>query len=259
MITKNELKYYSNLLKKKFREEEKKFIAEGEKIVVEGLKSSFIYEKIFATHEFYENKKDYLDDLITGKDILEILKSQDFNKISDTVHSQGIAAVFNIPQNKNQLDQISSNLIVCLNNISDPGNVGTILRNCDWFGINEIILTKECAEIYNPKTIRASMGSIFHLKIFDETDFTLLSILKKKNYKLLTADIKGENIYKYKFPEKAVISFSNEAWGPTPELLEVSDNLITIPKYGNAESLNVASASAIILSKIKAMESNGIN
>jgi TrmH family RNA methyltransferase len=253
MITKNELKYYSSLLKKKFREEEKKFIAEGEKIVIEGLKSNFNCEKIFTTHEFYKNKKDYLDDLFSNVKI-EIIKNQDFKKISDTVHFQGLAAVFDIPQNKNHIGQISSNLIVGLDNISDPGNVGTILRNCDWFGINEVILTSGCAEIYNPKTIRASMGSIFHLKIFEETDSTLLSNLKYKDYKLLTADVKGENINRYKFPEKAVIIFSNEAWGPAPDILDISDNIITIPKYGNAESLNVASASAIILSKIKTQE-----
>jgi TrmH family RNA methyltransferase len=247
MITKNELKYYSGLLKKKFREKEKKFIAEGEKIVAEGLKSNFTCEKIFAAHEFYENKKDHLDELFDSINI-EILKNQDFKKISDTVNSQGIAAVFNIPKNKNQ---INSNLIVGLDNISDPGNVGTILRNCDWFGVNEVIVTRKCAEIYNPKTIRASMGSIFHIKIFNEADSSLFSDLRGKNYKLLTADIKGKNIYKYKFPERAVIIFSNEAWGPSPELLEISDNIITIPKYGNAESLNVAIASAIILSKIK--------
>ena len=251
MISKNELKYFSNLLKKKFRLEEQKFIAEGEKIVEEGLRSSFTCEKIFVTNVFLENKGEFLDDLITNKNILEIIKNQDFKKISDTVSFQGIAAVFQIPQKENSLEKINSNLIICLDRISDPGNVGTIIRNCDWFGIKNIMLTKGCAEIYNPKTVRASMGSIFHLKILNEIEMNLLSNFKNKNYKILTADIKGENIFNFNLPGKSVIVFSNESSGSSAELLEISDHIITIPKYGNAESMNVASASAVILSWLR--------
>ena len=251
MISKNELKYFSGLLKKKFREKDKKFIAEGERIVEEGLRSNFKCEKIIVTHEFYEKKHNHLDELVTNQDILAIIKYQEFKKISDTINSQGIIAVFHIPLKGTQPEQIKTNLVVCLENISDPGNVGTILRNCDWFGINEIILTKGCAEIYNPKTIRASMGAIFHLNIIDEKDTNYLLSLKVKDYKFLTADLKGENIYNFKFPVKSVIAFANEASGPSPELLKISDSLITIPKYGDAESLNVASASAVILSHLK--------
>ncbi len=251
MISKNELKYFSNLLKKKFREKEKKFIAEGEKIVEEGLKSNFKCEKIITTHEFFEKKQKYLDSLVSEKNLLEIIKNQDFKKISDTVNSQGIAAFFQVPQKDDRLTEIRTNFIVCLNNISDPGNVGTILRNCDWFGISEIILIEGCAELYNPKTVRASMGSIFHLNIFNETDLDTLSKLKIKNYKFLTADIKGENIYDFNFPPESIIIFSSEATGPSSEILKITDHLITIPKYGHAESLNVASASAVILSRIK--------
>jgi TrmH family RNA methyltransferase len=253
MITKNELKYYSNLLKKKFRDKEKKFITEGEKIVLEGLDSNFVCEKIFVTHEYLKKDLDFLNSIKVQK-ILEILKKQDFLKLSDTVHSQEIAAVFQIPDNINETDLFSSKLIVCLDNISDPGNVGTILRNCDWFGINWIMLTKGCADIFNPKTLRASMGSIFHLKIFNETDPNFLNDLKKKNYKILIADIKGKNLFDYKFPEKGVIVFSNESAGPGADLIQISDDKITIPKFGKAESLNVASASAVILSMIKNSE-----
>ena len=251
MISKNELKYFSGLLKKKFREKDKKFIAEGERIVEEGLRSNFKCEKIIVTHEFYEKKHNHLDELVTNQDILAIIKYQEFKKISDTINSQGIIAVFHIPLKGTQPEQIKTNLVVCLENISDPGNVGTILRNCDWFGINNIILLKGCAEIYNPKTIRASMGAVFHLNIFNEIELERLSTFKLKGYKILTADLKGEDINSFKFPDKSIIIFSSEASGPSQNLLNISDYLITIPKYGNAESLNVASASAIILSRLK--------
>ena len=138
-----------------------------------------------------------------------------------------------------------------MDNISDPGNAGTILRNCDWFGVNEIILTKGSVEVYNPKTIRASMGSIFHLKIYREIESSFLSKLKENGYKILVTDIKGENINSFVFPGKAVIIFSNESLGPSGEVMEISDDLITIPGYGMAESLNVASASAVILNRVR--------
>jgi RNA methyltransferase, TrmH family len=250
MISKNELKYMSGLLKKKFRENEQKFIAEGEKIVEEGLKSNYKCEKIIITNEFLEKKQDYLKNLPINKNLIETVKNQDFKKLSNTVNFQGIAALFCIPPNKSNIEEIGFNKIICLNELSDPGNVGTIIRNCDWFGLNEIILTRGCAEIYNPKTIRASMGSVFHVNIYNEIDFTSLSILKQKGYKFLTADLKGESIYNYIFPLKSLIFFSNESLGPSSELIEISDCLITIPKYGNAESLNVASASAVILSHV---------
>lgn len=250
MISKNELKYYSGLLGKKFREKEKKFIAEGERIVEEGLKSKFKCEKIIVTHEYFEKKQDYLNNLINDKKILAVIKHQEFKRLSDTVNSQGILAFFEMPQMSNK-QQLKSDYIVCLENISDPGNIGTILRNCDWFGINDIVLTEGCAEIYNPKTIRASMGAVFHLNIIDKTDINYIFNLKTKGYRLLTADLTGENIFSFRFPEKLVIVFANEASGPSPALLKISDYLVTIPKYGSAESLNVASAAAVILSRIK--------
>ena len=256
MISKNELKYFSGLLKKKFREKEQKFIAEGERIVLEGLRSDLKCDKIIVTHELYEKKQNILDELIRDKSILSIIKTQEFKKISNTVNSQGLIAVFQIPQKDIKLNKLENKLIVCLENISDPGNVGTILRNCDWFGIYDIILIKGCADVYNPKTIRASMGAVFHLNIFDEIGFDSLSALKLIGYKIVTADLNRENIYNFSLPGKSIIVFSNEASGPSQNLLNISDHLITIPKYGNAESLNVACASAVILSQLKNIQTN---
>ncbi len=180
-----------------------------------------------------------------------ILNNQEFKKLSDTKTPQGIAAVFHklkLNQDENYLE----NFIVCLDNISDPGNVGTIIRNCDWFGVKEILLSEGCADISNPKTIRASMGSAFHVKFFENRILqSTLQKLKSKGYKILCSDLEGENIFNFKSSLKQVVIFSNEANGPSKEVKEFTDAKITIPKFGKAESLNVASASAIILSVLK--------
>ena len=248
MLTKNELKYYSSLTQKKFRNRENKFIVEGNKIVEEGLDSRSTCEIVLVSNQYYDENQEYLQ-RITKKNIrLEIIKSPDFIGLTDTVTPQGIAAVFHkVVQIEKVIDKLSSILVVCLENISDPGNLGTIIRNCDWFGIKEILLTNNCADIYNPKTIRASMGSIFHLKFFEEITIERLIELKKSGYKILSTDLNGKNIFDYSLPGKSIIIFSNEASGPSPEINGIANEIITIPKTGNAESLNVASASAVIL------------
>jgi TrmH family RNA methyltransferase len=247
MLTKNELKTYSSLIQKKFRNKENKFIAEGSKIVEEGLNSNIKCEIILASQQYYEENLKDLQHIIKKGHRLEILKSQDFSRLTDTVNPQGIAAVFNKPAKfLNAAETLSSKIVVCLENISDHGNLGTIIRNCDWFGIN-ILLVNNCADLYNPKAVRASMGSIFHVRIFEDVPIEHLTGLKKNKYKFLCSDLNGENIYKYTLPDKSIITFSNEASGPSQNIIELTDEKITIPKSGKAESLNVASASAVIL------------
>ena len=114
MISKNELKYFSGLLKKKFREKEQKFIAEGERIVLDGLKSDFKCDKIIVTHELYEKKQNILNELISDRSLLSVIKTQEFKKISNTVNSQGLIAVFQIPQKDIKLNKLENKLIVCL-------------------------------------------------------------------------------------------------------------------------------------------------
>jgi len=249
MITRNELKYYSSLSQKKFRESELKFIVEGLKNVEEGLNSHYDCEIVLTTFEFAELHKNFLSDVKRKKIRIEILRSQDFIRISETKSPQGIAAVFRYAKLKFYPDKTESNVLVYLDNISDPGNLGTIIRTCDWFGINEILISKFSVDYLNPKAIRASMGSIFHLYIFEEVEPALLDDLKLNNYRIICSDLDGKNIYDYKFPDKIVLVFSNEATGPSEVVKTIADDVITIPKYGNAESLNVAIASGIILSK----------
>jgi TrmH family RNA methyltransferase len=249
MLTKNELKYYASLNQKKFRNKENKFIVEGIKVVGEGLNSSFKCETVFVTNQFFEENREHLQRIIKKNLRLEIIKNPEFIRLTDTINPQGIAAVFNKPgKTPKVIEKLNSRLVVCLENISDPGNLGAIIRNCDWFGINEVLLTEDCADIYNPKTIRSAMGSIFHINILKDIQIEKLSILKNNGYNLICTDLNGDNIYTYKPSVKSVVVFSNEASGPSGETIAISDKKVTIPRAGHAESLNVACASAVILS-----------
>jgi RNA methyltransferase, TrmH family len=249
MINKNQLRYYSSLLKKKYRHRERKFLAEGEKIIEEGLKSKYSCEKIFTTHEFYEVKKLFPDSELIKDIPIEVLKKSELQRLTDTVTPQGAAAVFKIPAGK-QPGEIKSSLIIYLENISDPGNLGTILRTCDWFGIDTVLLSENSVDVYNPKVIRGSMGSIFHLDITDEVSINFLQFLKENGYNIICSDIYGKSIYDFKLPGKAVLAFCNEASGPSDLLLKISDYRVTVPKKGNAESLNVGAAAAVVLSEL---------
>ncbi len=140
--------------------------------------------------------------------------------------------------------------MVYLDNVSDPGNAGTILRNCDWFGIKDVLMSEGSVELYNPKVVRSSMGSIFHLNIYEDVSPAHLQELKGKGYRLICSDLAGEDLFDFKPPEKCIVVFSNEAHGPGNEIRERADHIVSIRKKGKAESLNVASASAVILSQL---------
>lgn len=250
MISINDLKYYSSLLIKKYRVKEKKFIVEGIKTVEEGLKSNFTCEVIFITPTFVESNPDKIKSLSkSGIKILQI-KSNEFKRISDTKSPQGIAAVFLKAKELKKLSAVDSNKLIFIDNISDPGNLGAIIRTCDWFGFNNILVGKQSVEYLNPKVIRASMGSIFHLNIYDSIVGKDLSDLKSNGYQLICSDLQGKDIFKFRLENKSIIVFSNESLGPSQEVKNLADDFITIPSNGKAESLNVASAAAIILSKL---------
>jgi RNA methyltransferase, TrmH family len=248
MISKKELQYYSSLLTKKYRKAENKFLVEGKKSVLEGLESSYKCEVVFVTDRFSEENAETITSIPTTKHKIITLKQKEFQKISDTETPQGIAAVFYKP--KLQFSQTSfkeDKIIVMLDNISDPGNLGNIIRNCDWFGIKNILLSENIVDYTNPKVIRASMGSIFHLNIFEEVQTSMLLEIKEKGFEILCADIEGENVFSYRSEKKKILILSSEAHGPSKESEMIGDKKICIPKIGNAESLNVASASAVML------------
>lgn len=248
MISKSDLQYYSSLLSKKHRRAENKFIVEGKKSVLEGLKSNYGCEVVFVTNKFAEEHEDAIAELAKVKKKFISLKQKEFLKISDTETPQGIAAVFMKPEREFSPDIFTDEkLIVMLENISDPGNLGTIIRNCDWFGVKNIFLSDSIVDYTNPKVIRASMGSVFHVNLFEEVKPNRLNDLKESGFEILCADTEGENAFTYKSENKKLLVLSSESHGPSEAIEKISDKKICIPRFGNAESLNVASASAVLL------------
>jgi TrmH family RNA methyltransferase len=137
-----------------------------------------------------------------------------------------------------------------LDSIRDPGNLGTIIRLCDWFGINQLVCSEDTVDCYNPKVIQATMGSIARVQI-NYTDLT--NFIKESKLPIYGASLSGENIYKHTLPEKVILVMGNEANGISSEINSLLTNRITIPQYGeqqDTESLNVASATAILLSEL---------
>lgn len=250
MLSKNQLKYYSSLLNKKQRQEEKKFIVEGLKLISEAVESGFRCEIVVALKDFLDENNSFIKLIEKNKISFDAVKTSELEKLCDTKTPQGVIGVFNFKE-QSKTDLGNEKLIVALENVSDPGNLGTIIRNCDWFGVNNVLLSSDCAERYNPKVIRSSAGSIFHLNIFYENNFYgVLEEQKKLGYKILCADLNGENLYSFIQSGKMILALANEANGPTEKLLEICDLKITIPKKGDAESLNVASASAVLISQL---------
>lgn len=250
MISKNELKYYSSLNIKKFRNQEEKFLVEGKKIVYEGISAGYNCEVVFMTNKFL-SENDELIDFIKKRQIkLQVIKTPEFERISDTRSPQGIAAVFDVKKNRFDIKKFTdADLVVYLDNIADPGNAGTIIRTCDWFGIRNILLSNKTVEFLSPKVIRSSMGSIFHTNIFSNSE-NFLPELKKAGYKIICTDLTGTDIYKMKIPSRIVVVLSGESSGPSESIKQIADEKVTIPGEGKAESLNVASAAAIILSHL---------
>jgi TrmH family RNA methyltransferase len=248
MISKSDLKYYSLLLAKKHRRSEEKFIVEGKRSVLEGLNSNYECEAVFITKEFSDENPDVMTFIEKSDKKIYSLKQKEFEKISDTKSPQGIAAVFAktlLVFSANQF--FDDKIIVMLDNISDPGNLGTIFRNCDWFGVKNILLSENVVDYTNPKVIRSSMGSVFHLNIFEEVKTESLLKLKENSFEVLCSDTAGENALTYRDEKKKILVLSSEAHGPSKEIESITDKKICIPRIGKAESLNVASASAVML------------
>tara|TARA_B110000238_G_scaffold32625_1_gene33428 strand:+ start:34 stop:753 length:720 start_codon:yes stop_codon:yes gene_type:complete len=236
-LSKNHLKLITSLSQKKYRHKYKLFIVEGIKVVQEFLNSSYELEILFST----ECSFSYLDSFIE-------VSEQELKKISSLKTPNKVIALFKIPVQKNSS---SSGLIVALDAINDPGNLGTIIRLCDWFGIDQLLCSKETVDCYNTKVVQSSMGSLTRVAI---SYIDLKEYLTSVSIPVFIADMDGDNIYEMKPPASAVLVMGNEANGISNSIKQIVSTKITIPRYGNSqltESLNVATATAILLSEFR--------
>ncbi|ESU26760.1 rRNA methylase [Flavobacterium saliperosum S13] len=242
MLSKNQIKLITSLQQKKYRKQQQLFFAEGIKVIQELLNSNFELEHLFVTDAVFPE---------VSKIKISTVTEAELKKISALTTPNNCLALFKIPNER----PISENgLIIALDDIRDPGNLGTILRLCDWFGIRQVVCSAETVDIYNPKVVQATMGSITRVNV---TYTDVADYIEKTKLPVFGTFMDGENIYKSKLPSEGVIVMGNEANGISPEIEKLTENRIAIPRFGDlqqTESLNVATATAIILSEFKRLE-----
>ncbi len=246
------IKEIKSLQKKKYRYENQIFFIEGERFVEDAIKSNVKIKKIIIS-EFYLNKNEsMIKEVNQEKYEVFIVEDKLFNSISDTENPQGILAIIGMESFKFEDIITDNNFLIVLDNIQDPGNMGTIIRTADAAGSNGILLSKGCVDIYNPKVLRATMGSVFHIPIFNCEDlYKSLIDLKAKDIKILTSYLKGSTDYfKIDMKTNIAIIIGNEANGVSEEIVSVADELVKIPMFGQAESLNASVASALLMYEV---------
>jgi RNA methyltransferase, TrmH family len=237
MLTKNQIKLITSLKQKKFRTQHQLFVVEGVKVVQEFLNSNYDLDAIFAVDDRFSQ---YNQKFIK-------VDSKELAKISGFSTPNKVLATFKIPS---ALAVDWSALVVALDGINDPGNLGTIIRLCDWFGIENLVCSETTVDCYNPKVVQASMGS--HTRV----NISYLDLTKNlpTTSNCMGTFMDGDSIYEQNLPKTGVIVLGNEANGISEEVEALMQTRLSIPRFGKVkqtESLNVANAAAIILSEFK--------
>lgn len=235
MVTKSQIKQIKQLKHKKYREKTGLFVAEGKKIVLDLLKANLDFIYVFTTKINF------------GLDS-HVISKKDMSSLTHFKNCSDYLGVFVKPSVNHKMLNKNKTLIA-LDEISDPGNLGNIIRTCDWFGVNHIICSKNSVDCYNPKVVQASMGSIS--RVFCHY-MDIPKFIKKNNYKIYVTDLNSKSIYETRFEKKSILIFGSEANGVSDMVLKYSDEKISIPKSGknkNIDSLNIASSVSIVLSE----------
>ena len=245
MISKAQIKQVCQLHQKKYRDQKRLFIAEGPKIVNEILNSNYKVRNIFAVKEYSTSGIQHPVSVVSNKEL---------ESISTLTTPNQVLGVFEIPSPLvPRLLSFASELVLALDNIRDPGNLGTIIRIADWFGISHIFCSETCVDVYNPKVIQATMGSVARVEInyINLNSFLSESLILNPKSLIYAAVMNGKNIYTEKLSDKGIILIGNESKGISENLMQFVTNKISIPNFGRAESLNAAIAAAIICSEFK--------
>ncbi len=237
--SKSQLKLIKSLQQKKFRVKTGLFVVEGIKVVNELLNSTFELEQLLCVDSVLEDYQEHNPISISANDLKKVSSLKSPNKI---------IALFKIPEG---IINESNDLKVVLDDVNDPGNLGTIIRLCDWFGVKNLICSKNTVDCYNAKVVQSTMGSLTRVSI---QYIDLERYLSKVNQPVYIADMEGENIYQATLPKNGIIVMGNEANGVSNAVRALVENKISIPRFGDlqqTESLNVATATSIILSEFR--------
>lgn len=241
----NLFKDTKKLKDRKGRTKSSKYIIEGFRLVEEAFKARISIEYLFLQQGEEEKLYKYLGEYLNNTKIF-ILREQLFRELSSTSKPQGIIAVVKIIENQIKKEE---NFYLLCDKIQDPGNLGTIIRTAHAAGVDGIILTKGTVDIFNDKTIRATMGSMFYVPIlFEDDNLTITKSLINKGFSLLATSLEGENdFFKEDLTGKVVVTVGNEGNGVSNEIYDLCTKKVKIPMPGGAESLNVGVATSIIL------------
>lgn len=242
MLTKNTIKQIASLRQQKFRKEYGLFVVEGRKMVEELLHSDFETVGLYATESFVNSNPSFADAEPVSEMQMEQMSGQDT--------PPGILAVVKIPQ-QGEI-KTNSRLVLALDGIANPGNMGTLIRTAEWFGIHDVICSTDCVELWNPKTVQATMGSLFRVKVW-ETDLTAyLQQAKKDGKHIYGALLEGENLFQLQAKAEGILVIGSESHGIRAEVLPCITHPITIPRVGGSmtESLNAAVAGGIIIAEM---------
>lgn len=246
MLSKNKIKYCRSFHAKKTRDAEGKFIVEGTKMVQELCQSTLQIDTLIATEEWLENHKN----LPECNEILSA-SSAEIQAISTLQSPQQVWALAH--KTANNVEFTSQGLILALDGIQDPGNMGTILRIADWFGIAQVLCSPNCVEIHNPKVVQASMGAIFRVPVLHGNLNEFFTKCTHDN--IFAGDLAGENVYNATLPSDSILVMGNEGNGLSAEIKECIHKKLHIPTFKNSdessESLNVAVATAVLCSEFK--------
>lgn len=237
-ISKNEIKLIRSLQQKKFRMQEELFVVEGRKVVEEALGFESRVVKVFTSDEDFSNKFR-----------VPLIHSRDMEQISSLTQPPGYIAV--LKQKNSSLAEIAGTTFCVANAISDPGNLGTLIRTCEWFGIDAVLLDDQCVDVYNPKVIQATMGSILRLPFAISSAAELIEFFRLKGITLLAADLNGTPIQSFRAPEQWALVVGSESHGVSEQFVNASETRLTIPSMGGAESLNASIAGGIAIFQLK--------
>lgn len=243
------IKDVKKLKEKKYRSENNRFLIEGFRFVGEALQSDFIVPLVFVSENSLDRWQSFnMQDKIQKNTKVYLVTDQILKVISSTDTPQGIVAVVN---NRNIEIENKQGFYLLVDKVQDPGNMGTIIRTAHAAGALGVIITKGTVDIYNEKTLRSTMGSIFHIPVIHDNNLDSIKSLKDKGFKLVTSSLDTDkNFFDIDLKNKIIITLGNEGNGVSKELIDMSDISIKIPMPGGAESLNVSIAASIMMFEV---------
>ena len=242
MLTKNTIKQIASLRQQKFRKELGLFVVEGRKMADELLHSHFETVNLFATEAFLNDHPAFVEAEIVSEMQMEQMSGQDT--------PPGILAVVRIPEQKEI--KTSSRFVLALDGIANPGNMGTLIRTAEWFGITDVVCSPDCVELWNPKTVQATMGSLFRMQVWKADLPSFLHEASSKGKAVYGALLEGENLFEMREKPEGIIVIGSESHGIRADVLPCITRPVTIPRVGGSltESLNAAVAGGIIMAEI---------